>query len=96
MSAKEQLDAFMRLEPGWDQYQGKALNRPSRDMAEWFIEAHSYLGEPKCVPCPNGGVQLEWHNNGVDIEIYVFAPENCENLQETVPSQGTTPLLGEN
>ncbi len=77
-SAKEELDAFTRLEPGWDGYDGRPLNKPSRELAERFIEANAYLGEPKCVPCPMGGVQLEWHSDQYDIELYVLEKQNAK------------------
>jgi hypothetical protein len=33
---------------------------------------------PSIVPVSSGGVQFEWHQNDLDIELYVAAPFECE------------------
>jgi hypothetical protein len=33
---------------------------------------------PSVVPISSGGVQFEWHQNGLDIELLVAAPYECE------------------
>ena len=33
---------------------------------------------PQIVPTADGGVQVEWHQNGLDIELFAAAPYECE------------------
>jgi hypothetical protein len=33
---------------------------------------------PQVVPSGTGGVQLEWHQKGIDLELYIAAPYQCE------------------
>jgi len=33
---------------------------------------------PSIVPVGSGGVQFEWHQNGLDIELFIAAPYECE------------------
>jgi hypothetical protein len=68
------LRDFRRIDalgPGWDSY-GAA--RPSRSI---MLSALNFLGQhlsadtapPTVVPLPDGGVQLEWHRAGADVEV---------------------------
>jgi hypothetical protein len=33
---------------------------------------------PQIVPSSSGGVQVEWHESGIDLELHVAAPYKCE------------------
>jgi len=33
---------------------------------------------PQVVPSSDGGVQLEWHEKGIDLELHIRAPYDCE------------------
>ena len=33
---------------------------------------------PQVVPSPVGGVQLEWHEKDIDLELHITAPYECE------------------
>lgn len=33
---------------------------------------------PQIVPTGEGGLQFEWHTHGVDLELHIAAPYNCE------------------
>jgi hypothetical protein len=37
---------------------------------------------PTVVPTTRGGIQLEWHTHGLDIEIYIYAPNNVRFFAE--------------
>lgn len=65
------LDELMTLPPNWDSYGAQPIRRRNA------IEALSLLAEVSCVstpapsvvPLPDGGIQLEWHSGGVDLEV---------------------------
>lgn len=62
------------LERGWDSYQGEPIDHPTLDKAVAFAlllapEISSYT--PALVPCSDGSVQVEWHAEGWDVELWV-------------------------
>jgi hypothetical protein len=81
-----EIDIFHRLrelsvlEENWDSYGARPLR------AEAAIFAMLVLGNamrpttpcPQLVPLPDGGVQLEWHEKGIDLELSISAPYRCE------------------
>lgn len=70
-AAAEQIDRLLRLEPGWDSY--GALPVSSRAAAAALEVIQDLVSEailpPSIVPMANGGIQLEWHASGMDLEI---------------------------
>lgn len=80
IEVQERLLEYVKLPRGWDSY--GAL--PVTWEAGMF--ALSVLNEvmrnrtpiPQVVPSSAGGVQLEWHEKGVDLELHVTAPYRCE------------------
>ncbi len=70
-SVLESFADVMQLPAGWDSY-GAAP--PSREAA---VAAFTFLvgamapttSPPSIVPMSDGGIQLEWHRNGLDVEI---------------------------
>jgi hypothetical protein len=58
------------LKPGWDSYAAKAIDR--RCIEKAFQLWRELPGTDwSAVPCADGGVQLEQHKDGLDIEIRV-------------------------
>jgi hypothetical protein len=37
-----------------------------------------FIPTPSVVPISTGGVQFEWHQNDLDIELYIAAPNDSE------------------
>ena len=72
-AAERQLNELLALEPGWDGYR-------AREVADTAVEAtvevldrfmNEALEFPDLFPLSDGGIQIEWHADGVDIEIEV-------------------------
>lgn len=59
------------LEPNWDSY-GAAKIDP-RAIERAIIMLDSLTGDYRAVPMSDGGVQLELHSDGFDIEIQIRA-----------------------
>lgn len=57
------------LKPGWDSYDAEAIDERCIDKA--FELWRQLSGEWQVVPCNDGGVQLEQHCDGFDIEITI-------------------------
>ena len=64
------VDALV-LPPNWDSYHAVAIDPKIVHYAMNFIE--TVLGPstpaPRVVPLTSGGLQLEWHRNGIDLEV---------------------------
>jgi len=72
--AYDRLESFRGLTAGWDSYSGKPIN------TEALSKAFDLLGLLRDgwtpVPCSDGSVQLERHEDGVDIEILISKSES--------------------
>ena len=64
------LDSFLSLQKGWDSYGGLPPNPEAVAKAKELL---SLLPDWQwqAVPGNNGSVQLEMHNNGYHIEIWI-------------------------
>jgi hypothetical protein len=75
----ERLDHLLTLQKGWDGYGARAINKEAiakaREIAA-LLPGYDW----QAVPCPSSAVQLETHNNGFDIEIYVGAAFHTPNI----------------
>jgi len=69
-SVREQLEAAISLPHGWDTYQGVPSSLTSVERAFSFLGAYLQNKSlpPTVVPLSDGGIQLVWHQNGVDVE----------------------------
>lgn len=72
----EALDRLSALEPGWDSYKGKPITKAALDAARAILSTPGYP-----VPTSDGGIQIEWHCGGVDLENSIHPDgtlEECE------------------
>jgi hypothetical protein len=58
------LASFKDLKPGWNSYGAPQITEESIKSARDFL-----LIQPQPVPTSQGGVQLEWHLKGLDLEL---------------------------
>ena len=70
------LQELTSLPSGWDGYGGQAVSFNCALFAASLIERLFVedLDAPQLVPGGDGSLQIEWHENGFDIEIHVLAP----------------------
>lgn len=73
--AAESVNALLSLRRGWDSYGALPTSEhAARKAVDILIDL---VGEgarmPAIVPASNGGIQLEWHNSGRDVEIEIDA-----------------------
>ena len=87
-SGPQQDERFARLaelKGNWDSYGGLPIDAAAMERAK------AWLRNAAVIPCSDGGVQLEWHSDGCDVEI-VFRPDgSTEAYAEKVGSGGPTP-----
>ena len=61
--------AWLRtLRPGWNSHGSASISEAAIHTAEVMLEP------PAIVPRSNGGIQLEWHTDGLDLEVAI-APD---------------------
>jgi hypothetical protein len=79
---------LLRLPAGWNSYSAKPI-APSNAIAAIRLLAEMMgprTSAPNIVPTVRGGIQLEWHTRGVNIEIYINDPEKVSFFAEQVGS----------
>lgn len=63
MSALEKIESFKDLKDDWDSYGGREIDKRAISAASAFVAG------TQPVPTCRGGIQLEWHLGGMDLEI---------------------------
>jgi hypothetical protein len=66
-TADASIEALANLPVDWDTYGAGPIGPLPIDAAKRFL--HAITSPPSVVPSSNGGVQLEWHVHGWDIEV---------------------------
>jgi hypothetical protein len=74
--AGERLHSFRSLKAGWDSYGGQPISEKAIQMAGSLLLKLGDGWTP--VPCSDGGVQLEFHDLGIDVEISVQDSSDSE------------------
>lgn len=64
MTALEKLESLRLLKSNWDSYGAASISPEAIATASQFLQ-------PDIVPTSQGGIQLEWHNFGIDLEIEI-------------------------
>lgn len=75
------LDELGDLDSGWDGEGAPTIANETVRSALIFLAGsmQTTTAVPSVVPTPSGGVQLEWHRGGLDIEIE-FEPQDQRRL----------------
>jgi hypothetical protein len=102
----EALQELLRLPPNWNSYGARPVSpdnvRAAKDLLRAIVQPET--PRPSVVPTVGGGVQLEWHTGGIDLEIEIQAPGQyhvwLEDPQENLALQteidsADTPRLAE-
>jgi hypothetical protein len=68
------LMGFLDLEENWNSYGAPRIDPGSIGYGLSFLvkAMQVHTPEPAAVPSPSGGVQLEWHEQGIDLEVEVL------------------------
>ena len=75
-----QLTKYVQMKQGWDGYNTPAPNMDAAFFALVVLNQvmRSRTPIPHVVPSSAGGVQLEWHEKQIDLELHITAPYECE------------------
>ena len=72
----EEFMALLRLPPNWNSYGAQQIDPKTVQFALEILLATMRPDTPRpiLVPTSRGGVQLEWHTRGVDLEVEILEP----------------------
>lgn len=95
----QRLSALLQLPPGWDSYTARSV-RPECAVFALGKVLPAFmrldLPVPSVVPTNSGGLQLEWHTRGVDLEVEISQDNRVfavyELLGEAVEWEGEVAL----
>jgi hypothetical protein len=94
----EAVADLLSLPPGWNSYSAKPIDHQNarqaiRLLAE-FLKPNT--PPPSVVPTVRGGIQLEWHTGGVNVEIYIESQDDVSFFAEEAGSGNSSevPLAG--
>jgi hypothetical protein len=70
------LHRLLGLPENWDGHGGKQIRVENVQFAYHFLAQtlHPNTPAPQIVPLSHGGLQLEWHQKGIDLEVEVIRP----------------------
>lgn len=92
------LDHLVALPIGWDGYGG----RPVIFSLAYFALSllHHVCSDdsdaPSIVPGGDGTLQLEWHQNGYDVELDILAANNVSAMRYNIETDETEEILLDN
>jgi hypothetical protein len=74
------LVRLAKMPAGWDSYNAPPLRRDAGHFALEILQGvmRPRTPLPQVVPSAAGGVQLEWHEKGIDLELHITAPYQWE------------------
>lgn len=87
-STDDALRKLTQLSPGWDSYRARPTSTRAAAVARELLRRtmQDETPVPSIVPMSQGGIQLEWHLRGMNIEVTVPPTGSpvevwCEDLQ---------------
>lgn len=88
----DDLNLLLTLEENWDSYGARKTDPKSAVHALELltIVMTNDMPDPTIVPTPLGGVQLEWHRHGIDLEIEICGEGDYSVFFEDETGQNET------
>lgn len=80
------LWSLLRLEPGWDSYGACPISPRAVETALAFLAQTASVPRPSIVPTVRGGIQLEWHDGRIDVEIECLPSGHAQLAAEDADS----------
>jgi hypothetical protein len=71
-----EISQIGELKENWDSYGARPIDPPCAEATANLLLSVLDSGTPKpfVVPTSRGGIQLEWHRAGVDLEVEIESP----------------------
>lgn len=80
LTAAKHIARLLHMPPNWDSYGAKAIDRHRAVTAFYLLWIAIANGAPMpaLIPTSDGGIQLEWHRCGADLELRVISETALE------------------
>lgn len=80
----ERIDELLSLTPNWDSYGAPGIDPVYVDAALRLLldVMQENTPAPSMVPTSRGGIQLEWHAKGIDLEVELVTPSQVHGFYE--------------
>lgn len=101
--ALNRISGLTALAVGWNGYQSHEIRADMAMEAVEFLTRVAYPGiaAPAIVPLSDGGVQVEWHRGGLDIEVTfsdedpgVYVEDRQSGESEELPLADAASVIG--
>lgn len=94
VKAVETIAQLLTLPPGWNSYSAKPIAPQNAICAIRLVSEllQPTTPPPVVVPRVRGGLQLEWHTEAGDIEIYIDSPDRITFFAENSQTGESTEL----
>jgi hypothetical protein len=81
---------LLNLAPGWNSYAAKPISHENARRAIRLLDEFLKPDTPPplVVPTVRGGIQVEWHTRGANVEIYIESPNAVSFFAEEAGSSG--------
>lgn len=85
------LGRLLSMPPDWDSYGARQVDPTCVESAIDIALAimHDRTPSPAVVPTSSGGIQLEWHMRGIDLEIEIQSPSRISASFEDQQGENT-------
>jgi hypothetical protein len=86
ISAVGKMIELLELPPGWNSYNAKPISKENVNFALRVLSQtmRANTPAPTVVPMVRGGVQLEWHTRGINLELSIYSPTKVSFFAEDV------------
>jgi hypothetical protein len=88
------LEEFTRYPVGWNSYGAPPLRSDTKDFAlsvlNTIMQPRTSL--PHVAPSSVGGLHVEWHEKGIDLELHIIAPYDCDVWFSDSRTPGAQPV----
>jgi hypothetical protein len=83
------LGEFLALPANWDSYGARRIDPGAVQAGIQVLYKYVPSGSPPphVVPTSRGGVQIEWHTQGIDLQIEVVSPDSLQIFYENSKEQ---------
>lgn len=91
------LDELLMLPAGWDSYGARAIDPQHANAILQMLNGimRDTSPAPSVVPTNRGGVQVEWHRGGIDLEIETLSPYRFFVSYEDADSEWESEIISD-
>src|SRR5579864_440919 len=74
--AVQKMIELLELPTGWNSYSASQIKKENVNFAVGLLAQvmRADTPTPQVIPMVGGGVQLEWHTRGINLEISIYSP----------------------